>query len=289
VILALGKLGGREPNYHSDLDVVFLFEADGQTQHRHRGRQDDCTTNQHFFSQLAQRIIKAITHLGPHGRLYELDPRLRPTGRSGSLAVSVSELTRYFDEGQGQLWERQALCKSRVVFGSPDACQRTMDAVRNAIVAKPWRPENAEEIRKMRLRLQQTATPLNLKRGEGGTVDIEFTVQMLQLQHAASNPEVIVPGTLDAIDALCGAGFLSDDDASYLQESYRFLRSVEARLRLMNTTARHDVPMDDMELKRLAYLLNYDGPEALRQDCLRYRAENRRRFHALFDQAAQGG
>ena len=118
MIVAMGKLGGREPNYHSDLDVIFLFDADGQTEHQKRGRRGEVTTNQHFFSQLGQRIIKEVTRMGPLGRLYELDPRLRPTGKSGSLAVSLEEFDRYFSDGRGQLWERQALCKARPVFGS---------------------------------------------------------------------------------------------------------------------------------------------------------------------------
>ena len=116
----MGKFGGREMNYHSDLDMIFLYEADGGTFHARRTRRSgETTTNQHFFSELGQRIIKAGSQLGPHGRLYEIDPRLRPTGKSGALATSLAEFRRYFAEGSGQLWERQALCKARVVYGSP--------------------------------------------------------------------------------------------------------------------------------------------------------------------------
>ncbi len=208
VILAMGKLGGREPNYHSDLDVVFLYDSDGITQHPLRGRSDQSTTNQHFFTQLAQRIIKVLSQMGPYGRLYELDPRLRPTGRSGALAVSLDEFNRYFAEGQGQVWERQALCKARTIFGSPAACLATMQAVHRAIIGQGWQPSYAEEIRRMRTRLEETATRRNLKRGPGGTVDVEFAVQALQMKHAADEPGVLQPGTLDAIEALRRAGCL---------------------------------------------------------------------------------
>ena len=283
VILALGKLGGREPNYHSDLDVVFLFEADGTTNHR---RAEKVTSNQHFFSQLGQRIIKVVTHLGPYGRLYELDPRLRPTGKSGSLAVSLDELKRYFDQGQGQLWERQALCKARPVFGSSDARAQTMQVVREIIVGCPWQPSHADEIRSMRRRLEESASRRNLKRGPGGTVDIEFAVQMLQLEHAAHSPAVLTPGTLDALAALHEAGHLGNDDFHYFNESYRFLRSVEARLRLMNTTARHDMPDDPAERARLAFLLGYETPENLLAAGTEYTSENRRRFDLIFDRAS---
>lgn len=286
VILALGKLGGREPNYHSDLDVVFLYETDGITQHALRGRSDQSTTNQHFFTQLAQRIIKVLSQIGPLGRLYELDPRLRPTGRSGALAVSLDEFSRYFAEGQGQVWERQALCKARPISGSPAAGRAVMYAVHRAIVGQGWQPGYADEIRRMRGRLEETATRRNLKRGPGGTVDIEFAVQSLQLKHAADSPHVLQPGTLDALAALHQAGCLSEDDLKYLSRSYRFLRSIEARLRLMNTTARHDLPTDETELGKLAYLLDYPSVAALQHECDHFMQENRQRCQRLFEQAA---
>jgi glutamate-ammonia-ligase adenylyltransferase len=287
-ILAMGKLGGREPNYHSDLDIVFLYEDVGFTQSLDARRGSFSTSNQHFFSQLGQRIIKVVTHLGPYGRLYDLDPRLRPTGKSGSLAVPLPELARYFQSGQGQLWERQALCKARPVYGSPAMRKRTKDLVHSLVTDPPWRPENAESIRSMRFRLQGTASRKNLKRGPGGTVDIEFTVQMLQLKYARQFPRVLQPGTLAAIEALREAGALNEDDAEYFSCSYRFLRSIEARLRLMNTTARHDIPEDEEELRKLAYLLGADGPDALARQCASYVGENRRRFNRLFDEAAAG-
>jgi glutamate-ammonia-ligase adenylyltransferase len=128
-----------------------------------------------------------------------------------------------------------------------------------------------------------------LKRGPGGTVDVEFAVQMLQMTHAAASPSVLVPGTMDAIDALQRAGHLTAEDAESWSMSYRFLRSIEARLRLMNTTARHDMPRDEMDLKKLAFLLGYQDVPALIEECDRSTAENRRRFDRLFDQASAGG
>ena len=285
ILLALGKLGGREPNYHSDLDIVFLYEADGRTKAKHPSRRDKTTTNQHFFSQLAQRIIKVVTQLGPHGRLYELDARLRPTGTSGSLAVSLDEFARYFESGQAQLWERQSLCKARPVFGDERAAASTMQIVRRCIVEPPWTVENVEQVRVMRTKLQETASPRNLKRGPGGTVDIEFMVQMTQLRYATTSPDVLVPGTLDAIAAIRKHGYLSDEAAEYLSKSYRFLRSIESGLRLMNTTARHDLPDDEHELDKLAYLLGYESAQLLLDDCLEYTRENRKRFQRAFSDA----
>ena len=124
-----------------------------------------------------------------------------------------------------------------------------------------------------------------MKRGPGGTVDIEFAVQMLQLRHAAESPEVLVPGTLDAIVALSAAGHLRPNDAEFFGESYRLLRSIESGLRLMNTTARHDLPDDASELTKLAYLLGYESGPALLEKCQQFTEENRRRADRLFGAA----
>lgn len=285
VILALGKFGGREPNYHSDLDIVFLYQGEGMTRHQGRSRGGETTTNQHFFSHLGQRIIKVVNQLGPHGRLYELDPRLRPTGKSGTLAVSVGEFSRYFAEGQGRLWERQALCRARPVYGAVAARQAVMQAVRRALVEAGWKAEDAGSIAQMRQRLEKTASKRNLKRGPGGTVDVEFAAQMLQLRYCHENPSVLVPGTIEALELLHKNGYLEESDCAFFCQSYRFLRSVEARLRLMNTTARHDLPKRESELAKLAYLLGYSDPPSLVDDCRRVTSGNRERFERLFSAA----
>ena len=206
---------------------MFRYESEGSTRASRPSQRANVTSNQHFFAQLGQRIIKVVTQLGPYGRLYELDPRLRPTGRSGSLTWSLEELRRYFAEGQGQLWERQALCKARPICGSAAAQQATLATVHGCIVDLPWQPANALEIRQMRQRLEDTASKRNLKRGPGGTVDIEFAVQMLQLRHAAHSPSVLTPSTLDALLALRDVGHISVEAAECWRESDRCLGSIE--------------------------------------------------------------
>ncbi len=266
-IVAMGKFGGRELNYYSDLDLVFLYEADGSTVHTRRTRKDNTTTNQHFFSELAQRIIKVASQLGPYGRLYEIDPRLRPTGRSGMLATSVAEFERYFESGEGQLWERLALCKARVVYGSERIAAYVSKAAREAAFSQPWQAEDTQRIWEMRGRLEKESSPGSLKRGPGGLVDVEFLVQMLQLKHGRTLPQVVVPATLDALAALRSEGVLKPDDAEYFVKSYRFLRTVQARMRLMSPTARDNLPDDPRELAKLAGLLGYENGEALLEDC----------------------
>jgi len=284
-ILALGKMGGREMNYHSDLDLVFLYEADGPTIESRRARSDRTTTNQHFFSELGQRIIKVAGHLGPHGRLFEIDPRLRPTGKSGALAISLEGFERYFAEGQGQLWERQALTKARVVHVSEEFSPTVDATVAAAVFCRPWSGADAAAIREMRGRLEEASTRENLKRGVGGIVDIEFLVQMLVLEHGSRHPEIRVPGTLAALRALRAASLVDDDDFEYFSSSYRFLRTLESRLRLMNSTARDDLPSDPLELSKLARSLGHERSETLVENCRNYREQNRRRFNELFDEA----
>jgi glutamate-ammonia-ligase adenylyltransferase len=282
VILAMGKFGGRELNYYSDLDLIFLFEADGTTVPLRRSQRDTTTSNQHFFGELGQRIIKVATQLGPNGRLYQIDPRLRPTGKSGALAVSLPEFSRYFAEGEGQLWERQALCKARVVFASEEVGRRAQLAVIAAAFDTPWLGQHVDAVREMRSRLEAGAAHGNLKRGPGGLVDIEFLVQMLQLKYGHENPAVRLAGTHEALLALGRAGYLSPEDTTFFVESYRFLRTLQSRLRLLSSTARDNLPDEPRELAKLAGLLHFATPEKLLADCQHFTSENRHRFDRLF-------
>lgn len=303
VIVALGKFGGRELNYHSDLDLIFLYEGDGATfQARRSRRSGESTTNQHFFSELSQRIVKVAGNLGQFGRLYQIDPRLRPTGKSGRLATSFQELTRYFSEGEGQLWERQALCRARVIsVGGAEslaagggaghdrsvgqAGARALERIAAAAYDPPWSAENAAEIWRMRLKLEEGASPSNLKRGPGGIVDIEFLVQMLQLRHGRELPAIRQPNTIDALAALRSVGLLSQEDYEYFTTSYQVLRSIQGRLRLMNVSALNDLPGNPSELGKLARLLKYPDQETLLTDCRRLQRENRARFERFIDAA----
>jgi glutamate-ammonia-ligase adenylyltransferase len=174
-----------------------------------------------------------------------------------------------------------------MVHGSARAGRQAMEIVAAAAYGTPWRPEFARDIRQMRMRLEDNASPRNLKRGPGGTVDTEFVVQMLQLRHGGADASIRTPGTLDAIDALQRRGYLSKDDAEYFSGSYRFQRSIEARIRLMDATGRHELPENERELAKLAYLLGYE-PQRLVAEAQRYFSENRARFNQVFDMAERG-
>jgi len=286
VILAMGKFGGRELNYHSDLDLVFLFEAEGGTQHRKSGRSGEVTSNQHFFDELAQRIIKLAGRLGPYGRLYEIDPRLRPTGRSGALATSMPEFARYFAEGDGQLWERMALCRARPVLGNERAQYRVNQAVATAAFDHDWQSDFAQEILNMRGRLEEAASVGSLKRGRGGIVDIEFIAQLLQLREGRERPELRQPNTVMALGALREAGCLDAEAHDYLARSYRFLRTVESRVQLMNPLAASSLPTDRAEQRKLARLCGLASPEALLAECESLAEGNRGYFERFTSEAA---
>ena len=274
-------------NYHSDLDIVFLYEADGQTAFDFDQWSVRSTSNQHFFSELGQRIIKTASRLSALGRLYEVDARLRPTGKSGSLAMTLDEFRRYYASGSGQLWERQALCKARPVYGSPRTRRAAAAAVQRAAFGQRWRRRDAEAIREMRHRLEATVGGGDLKRGTGGIVDIEFLVQMLQLQHARKHPGLRTSNTLAVLRALCEAELMSAEEHAFFESGYRLLRTIEGRLRLMNSTARDQLPHDPMELNKLAHLLRYSSSAGLMSDYERTTREIRERFNAAFDAAGK--
>lgn len=282
IVLALGKLGGLEPNYHSDLDVVFLFDGDGSTRSLVSSRRFEPTSNRHFFNQLSQRVIHAVTRTTTSGRLYDIDARLRPAGSSGELAITIDDLRKYFTEGYGRLWERQALCKVRAIWGSLARRQAAIAAVHEIVGAVNFSVQTVSEIYEMRRQLEKTASENNLKRGVGGTVDIEFTVQLLQLRCARTHPQVLVPRTLDALEQLQKAGQLDGQTATQLADNYRFLRSIESGLRLMNTSARHDLPTDENELHRLAFLIDYRGNVPIEERCQHVRTSNRELFESVF-------
>ncbi|HVC94141.1 MAG TPA: hypothetical protein VND64_10650, partial [Pirellulales bacterium] len=238
------------------------------------------TNNQHFFSELGQRIVKIASRLGPYGKLYEVDLRLRPTGRSGALATTFGEFARYFAEGQGQLWERQALTKARVAIASPATAHAAELLVYNACYDHAWHSSLAATIREMRWRMEENAPPNNIKRGPGGIVDIEFLVQLWQLKYGRDDPQLRLPNTLAALEALDKAGHVNRADFEYMTESYLFLRSIEARLRLMNCVSRV-LPGDPIELAKLAHALGYADGRELETECRSYLRRNRERFDAI--------
>jgi glutamate-ammonia-ligase adenylyltransferase len=280
VILAMGKFGGAELTYRSDLDLVFLYDAEGQTRGT-GGSEASSVPNSYFFTELAQRIIYRTSRLTPYGRLYEVDTRLRPIGTSGPLVCSFSEFRDYYASPHCQLWERLALCRARPVVVSAEKIPAVTQLLRDALFCQPWRDSNRGEVLRMRQRLEETAGSGNLKRGVGGVADIEFLVQTLQLQHGPSRPELVTPHLPEALKRLSEAGLLPAEDAATLQHHYCFLRRLESRIRLVNPVARNRLPQDPKDLARVAHLMGLPGEAALLEQYHEVSADTRRRFLRL--------
>jgi glutamate-ammonia-ligase adenylyltransferase len=290
VVLAMGKFGGREMNYASDVDLVFLYDHDGISFHRRRTRRSvEGTTNAHFFAELAQRTMKVFNAFGSHGRLYEMDSRLRPSGRSGPTAVSLDDFARYFAaDGPAAIWERQALTKARVVIGGPAAAARVLRIVHAAAYEREWTAAEVAEIRRMRYRMEEGARATNLKRGPGGVVDIEFISQTLQLVYGGREPVLRTPETLVGLERLHAAGHLSGDHFMFLEQAYRTLRTIEGHLRLLDAPARHEFPSAESEQRTLAHLLGYASAEDLVAEVRALTSRTRQAFDAVFDRVEAG-
>ncbi|HEY7330842.1 MAG TPA: bifunctional [glutamate--ammonia ligase]-adenylyl-L-tyrosine phosphorylase/[glutamate--ammonia-ligase] adenylyltransferase [Gemmataceae bacterium] len=298
-ILALGKLGAREMNYHSDLDLMMVYEGDGRTQPppgSTRFDRFDLTDNYHFFTELAQHIIKATSYQGPMGRLYAIDMRLRPTGKSGSLVIPLCEFRRYFitqqdstshPEGGAQLWERQALTRARIVHGDAAFGQEVMAAVAEGAYGLVWHPGIVTEIHDMRERLQASRPPTNLKRGPGGLADVEFLVQLLQIKYGRDCPSLRLPNTWQALEALHRAGFLSEEEQTASIAAYDFLLRVQNRLRIVHNRSIDEVPETTDEIDKLARRLGYETGERFLSELQQHRTRTRELFLRLLKREAR--
>jgi glutamate-ammonia-ligase adenylyltransferase len=293
-LLGLGKLGGREMNYHSDLDLVLIYEGEGRTKPPEGWTRFDPFEPKDdlpFFTDLAQRVIRSMGMLGPMGRLYQVDMRLRPTGRSGSLVLPLEEFRRYFavPGGAAQLWERQALTRARVVHGDTDFGRGVMAVVAQAAFGLSWRPELADEVLSMRQRLEGSRAERDLKRGFGGVVDVDFLVQLFQLKYGRERPALRTPNTRDALDALNAAGLLDDIDHTALRTGYDFLLRVQSRLRIVHNRSLDAVPGDAREVEKLARRLGYESGARFLAELERHTAQTRERFLRLVERERGDG
>ncbi len=245
-ILAIGKFGGRELNYHSDLDLVFLHEADGMTAGGLAS-----ISNEQFVTEVAQRLIKALGSGPATGPLYAVDARLRPHGASGPLVQTLDAFTAYYRD-KTRTWEKMSLTRARVIFATGGFGRRVAEAV-HTLIAVPCDPAHlAAEVLAMRRKLDAARSRHDLKRGAGGLADLEFIVQYLLLANAARLPDLLRPNFWDALTALRRHGILSQKNHAELRNAYDFLRTVEGRLRLIHNRAVSQLPERPIEVERLA-------------------------------------
>ncbi|MEE8311401.1 MAG: bifunctional [glutamate--ammonia ligase]-adenylyl-L-tyrosine phosphorylase/[glutamate--ammonia-ligase] adenylyltransferase [Candidatus Binatia bacterium] len=226
-IVALGKMGGNEMSYGSDLELLFVYRslAEGYDDAAHR-----------FATRWVQKTMSILQTRTRDGVVYEIDARLRPSGRSGPLVASLDRFEEYHCK-EAELWERQAHIRARVTYGSPALGEKLHELIERFVYGRGLDGHEVGEIDSLRMRVEnelanETAAQRNIKTGRGGIVDIETIVQMLLLRHGHDHPEIRVRGTLEAIRALVGEALIEAGEARTLETHYLFLRLLEGRLRL---------------------------------------------------------
>ena len=269
-VIGMGKLGAGELNYNSDLDLIFLYEA------REEEKSGQISA-QECFTRLAQRLISVLQVQTREGYVYKIDTRLRPSGRSGSLVSSLAAFTRYHDTSS-ELWERQALIKAKVVAGDFTLQPQIDTALERFVYSKGTDSAGVAEIDRLRGRMehelaQEGQGRFNIKTGRGGIVDIEFLVQMLQLRYGPEYPTIRQRATLSALAALHTSGVLSAADVQLLTQGYRFLRTLENRLRIERDQPVEALESSGEQLFSVARRLGYEGEDAPAQLLAEYQRQ----------------
>lgn len=258
-MIGMGKLGGRELHFGSDLDLLFIFSRHGQTQGAR------VLTNQEYFAKLSQRII---SYLGLHTRfgiLYKVDTELRPSGNQGTLVSEIHSWVAYYHE-LGALWERQALLKARLIHATGNFPQEFKGLFRRLIFLKPF-PENmGEEIHHLKSRIErelarESEKHWHYKKGRGGLVDIEFTVQYLQLKLGKIFDSLLNPNTLEALHQLGQRRILKPEEAATLEKAYLFFRRLEIILELQFNLKDGYLDLDYERIAEVASAMSFSSTE----------------------------
>ena len=259
IILAMGKLGGQELNYSSDIDLVFAYPQHGQTRSQQDVPAQRSIDNQAFFTQQAQLIIKLLHETTADGFVFRVDTRLRPFGDSGALVVSFDFIESYY-QNQGRDWERYAFIKARPVSGAAKHIAE-LDAILKPFVYRRYLDYGAfQALREMKaLITQQVASKGlkdNIKLGPGGIREIEFIVQTFQLIRGGQESALQRRELKPVLNYLGQRGLLEPELAAQLYDAYRFLRDVENRLQMVADQQTHQLPKDRLEQERLAYAMD---------------------------------
>lgn len=299
LVVGMGKLASRALNYGSDLDLIFLFDSvDGGETRRLEA--------QEYTVKLAQRLISALQTMTAEGFCYEIDARLRPSGNQGALVVSLDAFRRYHGlsaeaplGGSADVWERQALLRSRAIAGTPGLAE-AFESARVQILSQPTPDDLAARIHHIRTRMEQelakeTSARHDFKIGRGGLLDVESVVQCLQLQHGARHPSLLQPHRIEVhLETLAQLELLPEDDAETLRAGWQFLLTLGSRLRIVENRSISDLDEDRGDLDGLALRLGYDAPRhagGARRELLRdYRDHTeaiRRIYTRMFESTAQ--
>lgn len=253
-VVAMGKCGGHELNYVSDVDVIFVAEpVESAGENGDNGNADETRAMQ-AATRLAARMMRVCSDTNIEGTIWPVDANLRPEGRNGPLVRTLSSHLAYYDRW-AKTWEFQALLKARAVAGDAALGAQYTEAVGPLVWQASERENFVADAQKMRRRVIDNIPPAivdrELKLGPGGLRDVEFAVQLLQLVHGRNDATLRSGNTLDALAALAAGGYVGRTDAAQFDEAYRFLRAMEHRIQLYRLRRTHLMPDDPAELRRL--------------------------------------
>ncbi|MCX8073186.1 MAG: bifunctional [glutamate--ammonia ligase]-adenylyl-L-tyrosine phosphorylase/[glutamate--ammonia-ligase] adenylyltransferase [Candidatus Binatia bacterium] len=285
VVLGMGKLGGGELNFSSDIDLVYLYECDAsQSQGGPQGTLDARA----YFTRLAEGLTRALQEVTSCGFAFRVDLRLRPDGVNGPLVNSVSNALLYY-ESYGQTWERTALLKARPISGVLELGERFLYEVRPFVFRRYLDFATLADMQRMKgqieAQLVRKGDEYNVKLGRGGIREIEFLVQTMQIVHGGRDERVRCRPTLEALERLATCRYLPSDDARALADAYRFLRDVEHKLQIETQRQTHTLPEAPLKQEILARRLGYSGEVArdeFRRELGRHTASVRAAFEKLF-------
>lgn len=256
IVLGMGKLGGRELNVSSDIDLIFAFPGRGETRGGRRS-----LDNQQFFIRLGQKLIQALDQITADGFVFRVDMRLRPYGQSGALALSFAALEAYYQD-QGRDWERYAMVKARVVAGDEAVGQVLMDSLRPFVYRKYIDFSAFESLRSMKAMIsrevRRKGLENNIKLGSGGIREIEFVVQAFQLIRGGRDRELQQRELLRILEELVQLELLPAQVVQELREAYVFLRNLEHALQGMEDKQTQLLPEDTLSQARVALALGFD-------------------------------
>ncbi len=258
-VIGMGKLGGAELNYASDVDVLFVHADPG-------------AKAQERASTTAAELVRLLSEPTEEGIALRVDTDLRPEGRVGALSRSLEAMLDYHRR-HADTWEHQALLKARPVAGHRELGDRFVRDVLPFVFPQRLELSAIEDVRRMKVRVEEFVRARgrrDVKRGPGGIRDVEFAVQLLQLVHGRRDPTLRVQGTLQALRALTDGGYVAERDEAALADSYRFLRTLEHRLQLVRDLQTHDLPEDRQQLTVLARSMGMGSAAELREEHARH-------------------
>jgi glutamate-ammonia-ligase adenylyltransferase len=250
-VISLGKLGGKELNYSSDIDLMFVYSANGQTDG------SECITNKEFFKNVANRYTELLSTYTAEGQCYRVDLRLRPDGRFGEVCISLDGAQSYYKQ-RGRDWELQMLIKARISAGDQGPARNLLDYVEPLIYSTTTDFRAVEAVSETRARIHEKLAAkrgdagLDIKLARGGIRDIEFLVQCLQRLHGGRETWVRHGGTVFALFRLRDKSLLSGAEYARLSTAYQFLRNIEHRLQFDEDRQTHTLPTDPEALDMLA-------------------------------------